>query len=670
MEFGGNVRWPVPALPSLQPKITVGTTIFRARNKEVAQTWDHNHWFVTGGLTVSHRFNKFIELGADAYGGYSVGLFANVSETASLTSPNLMAGGGFHIGISPFFNFTVDIRPTVRYYRSTSSLTKYDGLYWGVGASLNLRLGSDPDSGQSLIRAIQFGEPETQPLFAAMQSYYAQNPVGSVTITNTKNRPIEQVEVSFFQRGFMDGPTPAASLAALGPGESQEVEFPATFNNEVFQVEGVTPLTGEIIVTYRYQGRAAEQRTSVTYDLHDKTALTWDDDRKMGAFITPADSGIRSFASQIRSAGKAHEVSAVSSELQFAMQAYHAMATRGMFYQPDPTSPFTQVQENTFLVDNVSLPRDTVHRRAGDCDDLTALYATILETTGIQTAFVTTPGHIYVGVNTKVPAAEHEKVHPDASMVMLIDGETWVLVEITMLGKGDFLEAWTTGMREFQAYREQPEKRGFYETQEAQQVYRPVGLRSSERTIDLTEPAEMAELFLDDRDQLAGILLSDFRERAEERDRGRDWQRYGILSARFEQFGEAERAFTRAGDARGGSPVEAQVNIGSMYYLQERYAEAVGAFTQAQELAGAATNRGERVPRRTEVKLLLNLSKAHYELEQFEQAQDVYEQATRLDSDLAREYSYLAQVSGDGTSRATEAGQQRIFFLEDGDAQP
>jgi tetratricopeptide (TPR) repeat protein len=315
------------------------------------------------------------------------------------------------------------------------------------------------------------------------------------------------------------------------------------------------------------------------------------------------------------------------------------------------------------MVDNVSLPRDTVHRRAGDCDDLTALYATILETTGVETAFVTTPGHIYVGVNTTVPAAQHEKVHPDPSMVMLIDGETWVLVEITMLGTGDFMEAWTTGMREFQVYRDQPDKRGFYETRQAQQVYRPVGLRSSDRTIDLTEPQEMAELFVEDRDQLAGVLLGDFRERAEQRDRGRDWQRYGILAARFEQFDEAERAFTRAGQARDGSPVEAQVNIGSMYYLQERYQDAVRAFTEAQRLADAATDRGEGVPRRSEIKLLLNLSRTYYELNQFEQAQEVYEQATRLDADTAREYSYLAQVAADEGSRAAEAGRNDILFV-------
>lgn len=661
---GGNLRWPIPGLPLVQPELLGGATLFDSRDAAQPDRWDHTHGFAAAGLAVSHRLGKVLELGGRLYGGYSLATFPNVRTGESLTSPSLVAGAGLHIGLSPFFNFTIDLRPGLRYYRSQSALTKYDGVYWGVGASLNLRLGSDPDGGRELIRDIRFGEPQIEPLFAAMQSYYAENPVGSVTITNTADHALEAVEVSFFQRGFMDGPTPAALFEELGAGESREVAFPAVFNDEVFQIEGVTPLTGELTVAYQSRGRAAEQQTSVTYDLHDKTALTWDDDRKMGAFITPADSAIRNFASQIQAAGSEDEVGAVSEELQFAMQAYHAMGVRGMFYQPDPTSPFTQVQENTFMVDSVSLPRDTVVRQAGDCDDLTALYATILETVGVETAFVTTPGHIFVGVNTTVPAAEHGKVHPDPGMVMLVDGETWVLVEITLLGEGDFMEAWTTGMREFQAYRDDPEQRGFYETREAQQVYRPVGLRATERRIDLNQAEEMRARFVEDRDRLAGILLSEFRSRAEERGRGRDWQRYGIMAARFEQFAAAERAFTQAGTSPGGSPVEAQINIGSMYYLQEQYADALAAFTRAQELVNAAVDRGERVPRRTEVTLLLNLSKAHYELEQFEEAQSVYEQASRVDAGLAREYSYLAQVSSEGQARAAESGAD-ILFLGD-----
>jgi transglutaminase-like putative cysteine protease len=34
--------------------------------------------------------------------------------------------------------------------------------------------------------------------------------------------------------------------------------------------------------------------------------------------------------------------------------------------------------------------------RAGDCDDLSILYCSLLEAIGIRTAFVTIPGHIFM----------------------------------------------------------------------------------------------------------------------------------------------------------------------------------------------------------------------------------------------------------------------------------
>ena len=163
----------------------------------------------------------------------------------------------------------------------------------------------------------------------------------------------------------MDSPTQAASITELKPGESREVELFASFNQEVFRTEGVTPLTGEVIVSYKSKGRAAEQRQSVSYDLHDKTAVTWDDDQKVAAFITPADSALRNYASFIRQACKEQTIPTFNDPLQLAMQVFHALGEIGCLYQADPSLPFTKVQDNPMVVDSISLPRDTLKRITG-----------------------------------------------------------------------------------------------------------------------------------------------------------------------------------------------------------------------------------------------------------------------------------------------------------------
>ena len=61
----------------------------------------------------------------------------------------------------------------------------------------------------------------------------------------------------------------------------------AVFNKQVFTTEGKTPLTGQIIAKYKLGGRDVEQREPAGYELYDKTAITWNDNAKVGAFITP-----------------------------------------------------------------------------------------------------------------------------------------------------------------------------------------------------------------------------------------------------------------------------------------------------------------------------------------------------------------------------------------------
>lgn len=234
------------------------------------------------------------------------------------------------------------------------------------------------------------------------------------------------------------------SLKPFG-GESREIDITASYNQEIFTTEGITPLTGEIIADYISRNKAANQRFSVSYDLHDKTALSWDDDRKVAAFITPADSALRNYSSYIRQTSKNEVISGLSEALQTGMQVYSALTEIGVLYQVDPTSPFTAAQSNPLIVDSISLPRDTLKRATGDCDDLTVLYTSILETVGIETAFITVPGHIYAAFNTRVPSRSYKSVHPDRNMTLNINGELWIPVEITMIGNDDFLSAWRKG---------------------------------------------------------------------------------------------------------------------------------------------------------------------------------------------------------------------------------
>ena len=71
-----------------------------------------------------------------------------------------------------------------------------------------------------------------------MQSYYVNYPIGTVKVTNTEKHPIVDLNVSFYQAGYMDSPTPSGKITELGPGETTELDLFASFNQEVFKTEG------------------------------------------------------------------------------------------------------------------------------------------------------------------------------------------------------------------------------------------------------------------------------------------------------------------------------------------------------------------------------------------------------------------------------------------------
>jgi hypothetical protein len=271
-----------------------------------------------------------------------------------VSSPNLVARAGARITLNPAFNLSVDIHPTFSYLHSLGPLADFNGLVFGLGFSASYRFGEDPYAPRAIC-SIRFERISLGPVFAAMQSFYVHNPAGEVTVANTDRWPVTEVEVSFYQKGFMDSLTRRARSPAWPRGE-QNPPLPASFNAEVFATEGITPLTGEVVAAYKSRGRPAEQRQPVAYDLYDKSAIIWDDDRRIAAFITPADSAIRNYATFVRKAAGEEELPVYPAAVQFAAQAYAALGELGIVYQPDPVTPFTVVQDGSRAVDSVNLP--------------------------------------------------------------------------------------------------------------------------------------------------------------------------------------------------------------------------------------------------------------------------------------------------------------------------
>ena len=661
-DLSASVRWPIPSVPMLQPTLRAGMMRFDSQDQADPLKWDHTHWYAALGLDVAYRFVKNFELGAEALAGFSEAIFPHLlPEEGPVGTSNLLFEVGGRIALNPSYNFSIDVHPNLKYLLSLSPLKDFDGLIFGIGFAGSFRFGQDPDAPAAVIRSIRFDQVTIPDVFAAMQSYYVKHPVGTITVTNTEKYPISDVSVSFMQPGYMDSATQAASIRELKAGETRQFELFASFNQEVFRTEGVTPLTGEVIVAYKAKGRPAQQQQSVSYDLHDKTAITWNDNQKVAAFITPADSALRNYASFIRQACKEETIPTYNGPLQLAMQVFHGLEEIGCLYQADPALPFAKVQESPTVVDSISLPRDTLKRVTGDCDDLTVLFCSLLETAGTETGFITVPGHIYAAFNTKVAGRDYGVLHPDRGMTINLEGELWVPVEITLIGKTGFLESWRKGREEWTAHDNSPEKRGFLRTRECQELYRPVGLKETDLGLQYGRKEGILDGFRQDLNKLIETITDDARSAARKGGRKQDFNKLGIMYAEFLRYGQAEEAFNQALKLDPGYE-SARVNLANLLFLKKEYPAALARFQDAYR---EMERKGEGSSAKG-LKVLLNISKTCYQMADYPEAQEYYGKAQAIDPEQVKLFAYLEERRPDEARAAEEKDlAYEILFLEE-----
>jgi hypothetical protein len=353
-------------------------------------------------------------------------------------------------------------------------------------------------------------------------------------------------------------------------------------------------------------------------------------------------------------------VPSFSGNLQIGMQVFGALGEIGCLYQANTLLPFTKVQGNPTVVDTVHLARETLKSGLGDCSDLTVLYDSILESLAVPTGFITVPGHIYAAINTKVPTQDYRRLNPDRSMTLDVNGELWVPVEITLIGKTGFMEAWRKGVEEWAAWDADPSKRAFYVTQDTWKQYRPVGLKEIDLGLQYGSKEAIVRDFRADLGKAMDSIVAPHASAARASGKKEDWNRLGVAYARFLRYAQAEDAFRTALSADPHYSA-AQINLGNLLFLRQQYDRALAAY-QAAEPDLRKNGPAASTPL---MQLLINISRTYYQMESFDNAKAYYQRATTLDSEKARQYAYLAERS-DGGARAAEERDPRndIIFLD------
>ena len=479
---------------------------------------------------------------------------------------------------------------------------------------------------------------ETQAIFPVFRSWYDTQPLGTVSIRNNEDGPIKNIRVSFHAPEYMGGPRLSTVIPRLERGQSTIVPLYAVFDERILSLTENSTTSAIISAEYNFLGSQRDTSEGLTLSLHHRNAMSWEDDRRAAAFVSPTDPAALWFARYASSIVRDRMRTELPPNLQFALGIFEALKLYGMNYVIDPNSAYIDMSENAAVIDYLQYPSQTLMYRGGDCDDLSILYCSLLEASGIHTAFITIPGHIYMALDLGISEAQAREQFFDPGLLIFKDGRAWAPIEITMVKDG-FVKAWRVGAKQWMD-NNQAGTAAFFPMQDNWLAYKPSGLQNANARFDLPDEALSMSNFDAGVDRLVirelEPLMADYEKRlASQRepevlnDYGMAMAKVGMLDAAWERFAEAAKAdFPWAWN-----------NLASIAFVRKDYTLAYSYYEWTASLIP-----GDPVA-------ILGMARSAYELDRYSESAMLYNGLLKEAPSLADRYSYLASVYG-GAGRA------------------
>ncbi len=460
-------------------------------------------------------------------------------------------------------------------------------------------------------------------IFSSTYKIYERDGVGRIKLTNNTNKTIEKIKVSFVLKGFMDFSTDK-EIGRLLPGQSQEVNLMAVFNNSILDLTENSSAQALIEASYFTQEGPVVFNKKAAVNIYEKHSMIWTEQARYAAFVTPKDPPIINFVRAVVT-----QLKDTKDEVQWAAALFNALGTLRFTYIQDPTNPYQITSEKTDFVDYVNYPRETLERKSGDCDDLVALYSAALESLGITTKVILIPGHMLMMFSTGI-SADVDGYTMD-NMYVIHEDKLWIPVETTLVGKS-FVKAWESGATSY--YKWKNTDLALLDLRKSWNIYKPATLTGfSPKPMEIT-PAEIEKIF-------PGESLSVLKISSQTKTR-RYLQAIAKNPADMESHLQIGIVLAKVGDKKeamkyfdkiiAAEPMNAAAlnNRGNLFMLGAQYKESQKAYLAAAQASPA------------DPEILINLAKSYKVDEDTEKAKAAFIKAQKLDPSMSVKYKALA----------------------------
>ena len=397
---------------------------------------------------------------------------------ATSSASGITAGGSltFTYKINP--SIYADVTATARHYSGKPSPLMMINAGFAPGLTFNI---------SEIINKktkLQIGLTELDPVFPVLYSWYENNSFGKIEITNKEDSSITDVTVSFFQPQYMAHAKECATFKRIKCDETVSVDLYAFFNEQMLELREKTDTSSYIIVNYSRLGKKLSQSYALDVPVYGRNNMSWDDDRRAAVFVSSKDPAAMQFAKYTASIVRDNLCIDVPVNIQYAIGIFQALNEFGLNYVVDPSSAFED-NVGTSSIDFLQFPYQTLMYRGGDCDDLSILVCSLFEAVGIDTAFITVPGHIFMAFDSGLTPEQAKTIFKNRSEYIVDGGKVWMPLEITLSDEG-FYRACRYGAREWNAA-DAKGAAALYKMHDCWKIYQPISVPGASAFFNIPE---------------------------------------------------------------------------------------------------------------------------------------------------------------------------------------
>lgn len=338
-------------------------------------------------------------------------------------------------------------------------------------------------------------------IFPSLFYYYRTNPIGYIKIYNSRNFPLDNVQIKvsspqLFVEDFI------AKIPVVLPGAEKEIRIISPLKNEVISNSINSYVDYELNFELSFSPDSTDAQQLKYKDVkrneikmvrvESLNSIRWDDKKHLGSFINSRDENVRNFVvTQIINKYKDLQVSYpdIPKNILNAMIIWEYLRYYGLAYMSDPNFAYENISQ-TSNIDYVQFAQQTLLIRTGDCDDLVTLLATFLESIGINTAYVDIPGHVFLIFDTGINESDIKSKGLTEDKVRILWNKAWITLEATVIGKNTFVESWTNSNHRYSQTIAENKPVVPVQFKQAWEIYPPIQYPESKK-IDssLTDPS-------------------------------------------------------------------------------------------------------------------------------------------------------------------------------------